>query len=359
MQKYRPLAVRLAGLLAAAALCGAVPARAQQDAVPAAVQSAAAGIAAELARQCPLAEANDAVAFEACRSALYGESALRAHLPAIVLWGRQSTNPNATLRQTHLTQFAPDTWTHLYAPLFMFNGRYQVEWVPHEKLYLVRLEAAFRNRLSPGQFPYPFWHEEAKWATYQGANAVLLWIHPQSTRIQAAQFTNRAATPMLQAVQPVEHKFDGKWLWTDAGGRTQPAVTLFDGLYRPENPYLRALDRQYRDLALQMRESQCSTCHVPNNPDKMSRLVLLSTPAHAAGEIDRLIKSVRDDKMPMDEYRNSYALKDEDKKWLLESAEAFKATVQAARAWETQAAPRGQPLAWQPVPAAQVKEVSQ
>jgi hypothetical protein len=136
---------------------------------------------------------------------------------------------------------------------------------------------------------------------------------------------------------------------------------LFDGLYRADNPHLRALDRQYRDLALQMRESQCVNCHVPNNPEKMSRLVLLSTPAHAAGEIDRLIKSVREDRMPMDEYRNSYALPAEDKKWLLQSAEAFRDTVQAAKAWEAQAkqAESNLPARWQPVAAGQRKESSQ
>lgn len=360
MKKKQTLSLRLAGLLAAATLWSAAPARAQQDVpVPPAVQAMAAAIAADLAARCPLAEASDAAAFESCRAGLYGNSALRAHLPTIVLWGRQSSNVNATLRQTNLTQFVPDVWTHLYAPLFMFNGRYTVEWVAHERQFLVRLEAAFRNRLSPGQFPYPFWHEEAKWATYQNANGFLLWVHPQTARIQVAQFTNRAANPMLHAVQPIEHKFDGKWLWTDTAGRTQPAVTLFDGLYRADNPYLGNLDRQYRDLALQMRESQCTSCHVPNNPDKMSRLVLLSTPAHAAGEIDRLIKSVREDKMPMDEFRNSYALRPEDKKWLLESAEQFRATVEAARTWETKAAQKAQPLAWQPAPTARRKEASQ
>jgi hypothetical protein len=346
MKNKCPLSVRFAAVLAATAFWSTAPATAQQDhPVPAAVQSMAAAVASELATRCPLAEANDAAAFESCRAALYGPSALRSHLPAVVLWGRQSTNPNATLRQTNLTQFAPDVWTHMYAPLFMFNGRYKVEWVPEERQFVVRLETAFRNRLSPGQFPYPFWHDEAKWTTYQNANGFLLWVHPETARIQAAQFTHRAATPPLHAVQAVEHKFEGKWLWTDTAGQTQPAVTLFDGLYRAENPYLRTLDRQYRDLALQMRESQCTKCHVPNNPDKMSRLVLLSTPAHAAGEIDRLI--------------NSYALPAEDKKWLLESAEQFRATVQAARAWESQAASRPQPLAWQPVPTAQRKEVSQ
>ena len=335
----------LAGLAASLALAGTVQAQQPDRPVPPAVQAMAQTIASELAARCPLADPGDIAAFSNCRAALYGESALRANLPAVLLWGRQNPNPQVTLRQTNLTQFAPDTWTHLYAPLFMFNGRHKVEWVGEERKFVIRLEAAFRNRLPPGQFPYPFWHEESKWSTYENANGFLLWVDPVSTRIQAAQFTRRADNAPLQAVQPVKHEFRGDWMWTDAGGRTQPAVTLFDGLYRADNPYLRTLDRQYRDLALQMRESQCASCHVPNNPDKMSRLVLLSTPAHAAGEIDRLIKSVKEDRMPMDDNRISYALSAENKKWLLESAEAFRETVHSARQWENQAARGGQPLA--------------
>ncbi|HSV44262.1 MAG TPA: hypothetical protein VLJ58_00605 [Ramlibacter sp.] len=327
-------------------------------AVPPAVRDMAAGIAAELARNCPVVAAGDGAAYDTCRKAMWGESKLRAHLPPVLLWGRQNKNPEATLRQTNLTQFAPDVWTNMYAPLFMFNGKHTVEWVASEKRFLVRLEAAFRNRLAPGQFPYPFWHEEEKWATYEKANGFLLWVDPASTRIAAAQFTSRAANPMLQPVEHVQHKFEGTWMWTDASGRTQPAVTLFDGLYRADNPYLKTMDRQYRDLALQMRESQCTSCHVPNNPDKMSRLVLLSTPAHAAGEVDRLIKSVKEDRMPMDEFRISYPLSAENKKWLLESAEIFKGTVQAAKAWELQAGQKPQAVVAGNQSASPTKEVS-
>ena len=339
----------LAALAATAAWLAAGPVAAQQDVpVPPAIQQMARSIAGELASRCPLADAGDTAAFNACRAALFGDSALRANLPAVLLWGRMSTAPKATLRTTNLTQFAPDTWTNLYAPLFMFNGKHEVQWVPEERKFLIRLETAFRNRLAPGQFPYPFWHEEAKWGTYENARTFMLWVDPASTRIQVAQFTSKGDHALLQPVQPVQHgKHDGQWMWTDSAGRTPPAATLFDGLYRAENPYLKAMDRQYRDLALQLRESQCQQCHVPNNPDKMSRLVLLSTPAHAAGEIDRVIKSVKEDRMPMDENRISYALTPENKKWLLESAEAFKATVQSARSWETQAAKGSQPVAAQ------------
>ena len=178
---------------------------------------------------------------------------------------------------------------------------------------------------------------------YENANSFMLWMAPDTAKIRAAQFTDRAPNAMLQPVQPVRHaKHEGQWLWTDEKGITQPAVTLFDGVYRPENPHIKAMDRQYRDLALQLRESQCSQCHVPNNPDKMSRLVLLSTPAHAAGEIERLIKSVREDRMPVDEFRLATPLAADKKEWLLQSAEAFRAIVKAAQDWEKNA-PRSPP----------------
>jgi hypothetical protein len=217
----------------------------------------------------------------------------------------------------------------------MFNGNHQVEWVPGENQFVIRLETAFRNRLAPGQFPSPFWHDAGEWSAYQHANALLLWVQPQTSRIHVAQFTDRAATPLLQPVTPVGRRFDGQWMWTDAAGRSQPAVALLDAQARPGNPYRLALDRQYRDLALQMREAQCSTCHVPSNPQGSRRLVLLSTPAHTAGEIERVIRLVRDAR---GEPAAAHALSPEDRQWLLQSAEAFRSTMRAARDWDQQAA---------------------
>ena len=89
--------------------------------------------------------------------------------------------------------------------------------------------------------------------------------------------------------------FDGQWLWTDASGRTQPQVTLFDGLYSAGNPHLAAIESSYKALALQMREGECNECHVPNNPNKMKQLVLPQTPAHAAGEIKLITDRKVDD----------------------------------------------------------------
>jgi hypothetical protein len=214
----------------------------------------AAAVASELAQLCPSAQPGDQAAFERCRRGLFQDSLLKRSFMRYALWGRSARDAATPLKETTLTQFAPDVLTGMYLPLFMFNGRYTIEYEAREDMFVVRLETAFRNRLAPGQFPYPFWHDEAKWSTYQGANTLLLWIDPRTARIKVAQFTDRGATPPIVASKRVQQaKFDGKWMWTDADGREQPQVTLFDGLFRADNPFLAKLDTAYKTLALRMR----------------------------------------------------------------------------------------------------------
>ena len=124
-------------------------------------------VALELQRACPPVSPSDQVAFDQCRSSLFGDSALRRSLAPRLLWGRRNQDPEAALKDTNLTQFAPDVIAGLYLSLFMFSGEHSVEYVQRERMYLIRLRAGFRNRLPPGQFPYPFWHDEAKWGVYQ------------------------------------------------------------------------------------------------------------------------------------------------------------------------------------------------
>jgi hypothetical protein len=123
-------------------------------------------------------------------------------------------------------------------------------------------------------------------------------------------------------------------MWMDKDGRIQPRVTLFDGLFRQNNPYLAELDSTYRTMALRMRDAQCDNCHVPSNPMPMRRLVLLHTPAHAAGEIARLMKAVREDRMPLDDTGAEQSLEPALKRALLESGAAFEESVKAAKDWE-------------------------
>lgn len=325
-------------LVVALACASALSASAQTPSIAGAelrAQRVAASLAQELAAQCPLASPGSQAAFDACRQGLFqAGSQLRQNLPDFVLWGRQR-DPKLSLKNTNLTQFGPDVLSGMYLSLFMFDGQHTVNYVESEGLYQIRLKTAFRNRLAPGQFPYPFWHEEEKWSMYQQANEILFWWDEKNERIKVAQFTVHGANPPLLAVEQVKaYAFDGKWLWTDDQGKTQPKVTVFDGLFKPDNPYLTPLDGAYKNLALRLREGQCNECHVPNNPDKSKRLVLLQTPAHAGAEIKRLIKSVQDDRMPRDEAGIEQPLPQHTKAALLRDSQTFDQLYDAAKQWE-------------------------
>lgn len=323
-----------AGLAAAPALAADGKLAVDPAQALAQARQAAAALANELASRCPLADPGSTPAFDACRQALFGPSTMRQQLSSNVLWGRQRS-PTVRLADTSLTQFAPDVLTGMYLPLFMFNGEHKVEWVESEKLARIRLRTAFRNRLQPGQFPYPFWHEAEKWSMYQAANEVLLWWHPGRARITAAQFTVHGEQAPLARSEPVPaHAFSGQWMWADAQGKAQPKVTLFDGLFQADNPYMASLDGAYKKLALRLRDGQCDSCHVPDNPHKTKRLVLLQTPAHAAAEIRRVLKSLQTDRMPLDETGIETSLPPKVKQALLDEGEAFAKLVDAAKAWE-------------------------
>jgi hypothetical protein len=262
------------------------------------------------------------------------DSQLKRSLQEFVLWGRQK-DPKLTLKESKLTQFSPDVLAGMYVPLFMFNGKYSVAQVEREGLYQIRLQTAFRNRLSPGQFPYPFWHEADKWSMYERANEIILWWDTKADKVKVAQFTVWGANPPVQVTTPVtQAAFDGKWMWTDAQGRSQPAVTVFDGLLRADNPYIGKLDVAYKNLALRLRDGQCFQCHVPNNPDGMKKLVLLQTPMHAAAEIKRVMKSVRNDTMPRDEFGIEQPLDSKTKAALLNEGAAFEKLLDLAKQWE-------------------------
>jgi hypothetical protein len=294
-------------------------------------------VAQQLHDKCPVANADNQAAFDSCRQFLFRGSLLMDMMAKpVVIWGRQ-TNPDLPLKDTNLTQFAPDVLSGLYIPLFMFDGQYKVVFHEREKMYLATLNTGFRNRLPPGQFPYPFWHDSNKWLVYEGARTLLLWIDPVNAKIRAAQFSvNGDAMPGRTEVKVQTPAFDGKWLWTDQNGQTQPAVTLFDGLFRNDNPFKPQLDKTYREFAITLRESQCLSCHVPNNPDKMKRLVLLQSPAHASGEISRVLKAVRDKKMPLDDLGMEKELDGPLMRALLEKGTEFEKVVNSAKEWERQ-----------------------
>ena len=115
---------------------------------------------------------------------------------------------------------------------------------------------------------------------------------------------------------------------------SQPRPALFVGLLRPDNPYLGRIEGAYRVLASALRQGTCSECHEPENRAGMKRLVLMQTPVHAAGEIKRMMRSVREDKMPIDDTGLHRELDPQIKAALLTHGAAFEALIDAAREWD-------------------------
>jgi hypothetical protein len=328
--------LRSAAVLVVLALTGA---SAAQSVPPAEdvrrMERLVATIAQEAATLCPLSAPGDQGALDRCRVALFKDSYFKRSLARIVLWGRPSPVAGARLKDTALTQFGAEVLSGLYLPMFMFNGRYQVTYDTTEARYRARLEGVFRNNLMPGQYPYPFWHDAKKWSDYERANGITLWIDPYASKIVVGQFSRQAgADPRLNTASRIPPAFDGKWMWVDDKGEPQPKPALFVGLFRADNPYLDQLQTTYKDLALAMRNGTCNNCHVPDNPDKMKRLVLLQTPAHAAAEISRLMAAVGSNRMPRDELGLEKELDAGTKAVLLKYGAAFESTVKAAYAWE-------------------------
>src|SRR5215831_8001232 len=299
------------------------------------IERLVATLAQEAAMLCPLGDPGDQDALDRCRATLFRDSYLKRSLARIVLWGRPGPAPDTRLKDTTLTQFNGEVLSGLYLPLFMFNGKYRVDYDPTEARYRARLEGLFRNSLMPGQYPYPFWHDAKKWNDYQRANGITLWIEPHTAKIVVAQFSRQdGADPRLNTPSRIPPAFDGQWMWVDDTGAPQPKPALFIGLFSPDNPHLEKLQSTYKDLALAMRNSTCNSCHVPDNPEKMKRLVLLQTPVHAAGEIKRVMAAVRESRMPLDDIGIEKELDAETKATLLKFGAAFESTVNAAYAWE-------------------------
>jgi hypothetical protein len=323
-------------LLAGAALSVLVVSADAQESQRGAVEHFFGTLIRQTATACPLTSPADQVALDRCRATLYGDSAFRRGLAPVVLWGRPSPD-GKRLRDTNATQFGSDVLSGLYVPLFMFTGEYEISFDPTERLYRARVPALFRNALDPGQYPYPFWHDARKWADYQAANQVTFWIDPAKIKIVTMQFSAQGKPdPRLTSVPYAQPAFDGKWMWADAQGQTQPRPALFVGLMRSNNPYLGQLEGTFKDLAGELRKGTCHECHAPDNYAGMKRLILMQTPVHAAGEIKRIMRAVREDKMPLDDAGLYKEMDPAIKAALLKYGTAFESVVDAAREWETQ-----------------------
>lgn len=299
-------------------------------------------LALKLTQACPPAPPNSSPAFDACRQALFkAREGWQKDFAPFILWG--GTRPDVRFEEASTTQFNALTWVTLYLPLFTFDGPWQVEYDPRENKVLLRMSAGFRSQLEPGQYPYPFWHSNTKWSAYLDMNVLTFYIDPESKLVTAvSRSRDPARWPNTTARNaPPEPFVADRWTWIDAKGQLQPEVTLFSGLYRADNPYLHLLDERYRDLAIDLRQGSCFVCHTPENPDGMRHLALFQTPAHAVGEIDRIIKDIETGRMPRESAIWSVdKLASSLQQSLLAKAKAFKRVAAEAVVWEAEHAER-------------------
>ncbi len=295
----------------------------------------------ELAASCPLGDPGNQAAFERCREAVFHSTFLADNMREFILWGGRKDDA-LRLEEANLTQFNGEVFRGLYLPLFMFTGKWTGRIDAGDDRYIFRAEARFRNTLQAGQYPYPFWHSDEKWENYEKADEVVFTVDLQTAKIIGLQRSMLGqGDPDIDArlhytMAPPPRRFTkDEWMWRDGNGQMQPSVTLFKGLYSADNPHLAGLEQTYVDFALEMRNNTCSVCHVPNNPEKMKQLVLLQTPAHAAGEIDRVIRAVEADAMPAESWAGPKGIRNaETKAKFLAVANAFKDEVDAAKRWE-------------------------
>jgi len=322
---------------AAAALIGGLlsggNSQTAQARTPEELQQIATEVVGDLAKTCPHipGKLNDADAFKACAAKLAQIKSL-PFAPAI-LWGGDQAQ--LRVRDRNLTRFRPDVFRDTYMPMLAFTGKFTLARDDRENMDIIRAEAYFRNDLPAGDYPYPFWHSDAKWSAYETMNTMSFYLD-NSGRIVVV---TRGNTGSEQARGTYGHVarpafVKDRWVWQDASGGTQPQVMLFASRYRSNNPSLPRLDVAYRAFADNMREASCVSCHAPNNSQGAKKLILLQTPLHAAGEIDWVIQSVDSKKMPEDEKGLQAEIDPKLREAILRTARAFRDELRAADAWE-------------------------
>lgn len=312
----------LSAAVAAAAVLGC--------ARPLPTDTQAADLVAALAHACPMAAPGDVAAHDECRRNI-GKGADASMRDYSFLWG--GDQPGVPMKEKNTTIFRGDLFQDLYLTLYMFTGKYSVSTSPDGNK-VVAVQAYFRNALPPGHYPYPFWHSDAKWTAYEKSNEIRFYFQSDG-KIRfggrSSGGSERERGPYAHVKPPV---FAGQWMWTDANGAMQPAVSLFSDRYSRDNPNVAALDSAYKKFAITLRNADCLGCHAPDGHRKMHTLTLLQTPMHAATNIDEVLREVRDEKMPLDDHNDPKRLTVDVKKELLENGEAFQALLKSADAWE-------------------------
>jgi hypothetical protein len=245
-------------------------------------------LGAELAEKCPQAAPDDAQARERCADALTHLSALDSKEP-LMLWGAQAELGNFDLSASQTTRFDPFVWRRMYLSTFMFSSRHRLEHAGGRSILHVPVH--FRYALDPGEYPYPFWHSEDKWRSYQQTEELLFFL--EGGRVVAA--LRSAQLDVSRKV--VAHACEGCVEWDSDPGR-RPRVALYRFMFSAQNPHVTAVDESYRAFERAQRQADCMSCHSPSNPAQMNPLELFSYPNHALSERKMIVQVLEHNHMP-------------------------------------------------------------
>jgi hypothetical protein len=244
---------------------------------------------AQLAIACPVVAADDASERERCADALTEVPLLREAVADPLLWGAQPAGLPLALvpEQAALTNFSSLVWRRIYLSTLMFEGPAVVE---RAGLYrALRVPSRFRNGLDAGDYPYPFWHAEKKWASYEQSTHIIFLF--DETRLVAS-----VRSEQLDPSRPhIPRSWTGVWTWDDG---QQPEATLFRALFSEANPFVAPLVESYRALSQGFRAHTCTSCHSPNNPAAIKRLDILNYPNQSLSGRHRIVRMIELNQMP-------------------------------------------------------------
>jgi hypothetical protein len=286
-------------------------------------------VASALTAACPMADPADENARALCAAQLSDDKYLASVMKTPLLWGGQKPGTSYHPEESNMNYFNPYVYRRMYLSLLMFTGESSIEQTA-DGLTVLHLPMMFRNALEIGSYPYPFWHSDTKWASYQLARELLVIV--QDGKWMGAMRSANQDTTRSQ----VAHTWSGQWHW-DLGGTEMPYVSLYAYLFSPDNPNVDRLDTAYRALSDGLRAQSCFMCHSPDNHAGITPLEFFNYPNQALTARNSIIARLQMNDMPP--ATNDLGLatgiaSDPDRQELLGLAQEFKAAGDAALAFE-------------------------
>ena len=247
-------------------------------------------IAETLVADCPAAAPSDEDARAACAAQLSGDKFLAGAMREPFLWGGQTAGAGLHPEDSNMNRFNVYVWRRMYLSLLMFAGTATIEQTA-DGLTVAHLPMLFRNELETGSYPYPFWHSQKKWNSYQLAREMLIVV-------EKGQWSGAMRAADQDTSRPqVQHTWSGQWQWQE-GNVEMPYVSLYRYLLSPENPHADRLDAAYRALSNGLRQQACFMCHSPDNHANVTQLEFFNYPNQALYARNSIIGDLMANAMP-------------------------------------------------------------